>query len=95
MYRLRIQWEQKYTSLTAIPFVNAMGDSYDWLANNRKWKMWTGLGEAGSLSYAGIDFHKPNDEEDLIKEIKRRKKFVTINKLFLSFSLVKLWLAFS
>jgi hypothetical protein len=26
------------------------------------------------LSYAGIDFQKPTDEEQLVKEIKRRKK---------------------
>jgi hypothetical protein len=26
------------------------------------------------LSYAGIDFKKPTDEERLVKEIKRRKK---------------------
>ncbi len=44
------------------------------MANNRIWKKWTGLGEGGSLSYAGIDFHKPKDEEQLLKEIKRRKK---------------------
>jgi hypothetical protein len=41
---------------------------------NRTWKKWTGLGEGGSLSYAGINFHKPKDEEQLLKEIKRRKK---------------------
>jgi hypothetical protein len=27
----------------------------------------------GALSYAGINFHKPKDEEQLMKEIKRRK----------------------
>jgi hypothetical protein len=42
----------------------------DWLANNRTWKKWTALGEVGSLSYTGINFHKPKDEEQLIKEIK-------------------------
>jgi hypothetical protein len=26
------------------------------------------------LSYAGINFHEPIDEEQLVKEIKRRKK---------------------
>jgi hypothetical protein len=50
------------------------------LANNRIWKKWTGLGEVESLSYAGINFHKPKDEERLIKEIKRRKK-LNNNKL--------------
>jgi hypothetical protein len=48
----------------------------DWLVNNRTWKKWTGLGEGWLLSYAGIDFHKPKDEEQLIKEIKRRKKLI-------------------
>jgi hypothetical protein len=33
-----------------------------------------GLERGGSLSYAGINFHKSKDEERLIKEIKRRKK---------------------
>jgi hypothetical protein len=55
--------EQEYTGLTEIPFVNAMQDNDDWLVNNRTWKKWTGLGEGGSLSYAGINFHKPKDEE--------------------------------
>ncbi len=57
-----------------------MEDNDDWLANNRTWKKWTGLGEGGSPLYAGIDFHKPKDEERLINEIKRRKKF-SDNKL--------------
>jgi hypothetical protein len=73
-YCLRIQQEPEYTGLTEIPFVNAMEDNDDWLANNRTWKKWTGHGEAGSLSYAGINFHKPKDEERLMKEIKRRTK---------------------
>jgi hypothetical protein len=51
-----------------------MEENDDWLANNRTWKKWTGLGEGGSLSYTGIDSHKPKDEERLLKEIKRRKK---------------------
>jgi hypothetical protein len=51
-----------------------MEDNDDWLANNRTWKKWTGLGDGGLLSYAGINFHKPIDEEQLAKEIKRRKK---------------------
>jgi hypothetical protein len=66
--------------LTEILFIVDMEDNYDSLANNRTWKKWTGLGEVGSLSYAGIDFHKPKDEERLIKEIKRRKK-LNNNKL--------------
>jgi hypothetical protein len=73
-YHLRIQQEQECTCLTEITFVIAMDDNDDWLANNRTWKKWTGLGEGGSLSYAGIDFHKPKDEERLLNEAKRRKK---------------------
>jgi hypothetical protein len=33
------------------------------------------------LSYAGISFQKPIDEERLVKEIKRRKKLNNIMKL--------------
>ncbi len=51
-----------------------MDDNDDWLANNRTWEKWTGLGKVGSLSYAGINFHKPKDEERLIKEIKSTEK---------------------
>jgi hypothetical protein len=51
-----------------------MEDNDYWLANNKTWKKWTRLGDGESLSYAGIDFHKPKDEEGLVKEIKRRKK---------------------
>ncbi len=39
-----------------------------------------GLEMGGSLSYAGTNFHKPKDEERLVKEIKRRKK-LNIRKL--------------
>jgi hypothetical protein len=65
LYRLCIQQEQKYMGLTEILLLIATEDNYDWLANNRTWKKWTGLGlgEVGSLSYAGIDFHKPKDEK--------------------------------
>jgi hypothetical protein len=51
-----------------------MEDNDDWLANNKTWKMWPRIGDGESLSYAGINFHKPIDEEQLVKEIKRRKK---------------------
>jgi hypothetical protein len=51
-----------------------MEDNYDWLASNKTWKKWTRIGDEGSLSYAGINFHKPKDEDRLVKEIKRRKK---------------------
>jgi hypothetical protein len=51
-----------------------MEDNEDWLANNKTRKKWTRIGDGGSLSYAGINFHKPIDEERLVKEIKRRKQ---------------------
>ncbi len=44
MYHLGIQREHEYTGLAEIPFVIAMEDNDDWLANNRTWKKWTGLG---------------------------------------------------
>ncbi len=45
----------------------------DWLASNKTWKKWITIGVGELLSYAGIDFKKPTDEERLIKEIKKRK----------------------
>jgi hypothetical protein len=44
------------------------------LASNKKWKKRTRIGDGGSLSYAGINFHNPIDKERLVKEIKKRKK---------------------
>jgi hypothetical protein len=54
-------------------FVINMEDYDDWLDNNKTWKKWTRIGNGESLSYAGIDFHKPIDEERLVREIKRRR----------------------
>jgi hypothetical protein len=51
-----------------------MENNDDWLASNKTWKKWTRIGDGELLSYAGIDFQKPIDEERLAKEIKRRKK---------------------
>jgi hypothetical protein len=51
-----------------------MENNDDWLASNKIWKKWTRIGDGELLSYAGIDFKKPIDEEQLVKEIKRRKK---------------------
>jgi hypothetical protein len=50
-----------------------MENNDDWLASNKTWKKWIMIGEGELLSYAGIDFKKPIDEERLAKEIKRRK----------------------
>ena len=72
-YCLCIQQEQKYTGCTEIKFVIAMEDNDDWLANNKTWKKWTRIGDGELLSYAGINFHKPIDEERLIKNQKKEK----------------------
>jgi hypothetical protein len=50
-----------------------MKNNADWLAGNKTWKKWTGIGDGELLSYAGIGYQKPTDEELLVKEIKRRK----------------------
>jgi hypothetical protein len=55
-------------------FVVNMENNADWFASNKTWKTWTRIGDGELLSYAGIDFQKPTDEEQLVKEIKRRKK---------------------
>jgi hypothetical protein len=64
----------KNTWLTEIMFVVNMENNDDCLARNNTWKKWTRIGDGELLSYAGIDFQKPTDEEQLVKEIKRRKK---------------------
>ncbi len=51
-----------------------MANNADWLASNKTWKKCTGIGDGQLLSYAGVDYQKPTDEERLVKEIKRRKK---------------------
>jgi hypothetical protein len=51
-----------------------MEDNDDWLASNKTLKKWTRIGDGELLSYAGINFHKPIYEEQLVKEIKRRKQ---------------------
>jgi hypothetical protein len=51
-----------------------MENNDDWLASYKTWMKWTRIGDGELLSYAGINFKKPIDEEQLVKEIKRRKK---------------------
>ncbi len=51
-----------------------MENNADWLGSKKTWKKWTTIGVGELLSYAGIDFKKPSDEVQLVKEIKRRKK---------------------
>jgi hypothetical protein len=64
----------KNTLFTEVMFMVNMENNYDWLASNKTWKKCTRIGDRELLSYAGIDFQKPTDEELLVKEIKRRKK---------------------
>ncbi len=59
-------------------FVVNMENIDDWLASNKTWKKWTRIGDGELLSYAGINFQKPIDEEQLVKEIKRRKKLINM-----------------
>jgi hypothetical protein len=63
----------KNTWFTEITFMVNMENNDDWLASNKTWKKWSRIGDGELLSYAGIDFQKPIDEERLEKEIKRRK----------------------
>ncbi len=46
----------------------------DWLASNKLWKKQTGIGDGDLLSYAGIDFQEPTDEDQSVKVIKKMKK---------------------
>jgi hypothetical protein len=64
----------KNTWFTEIRFMVNIENNDDWLASNKTWKKWTRIGDGELLSYAGIDFQKPIDEERLVQEIKRRKK---------------------
>jgi hypothetical protein len=63
----------KNTWFTEITFMRNMENKNDWLACNKTWKKWTRIGDGELLSYAGIGFQKPIDEERLVKEIKKRK----------------------
>ena len=51
-----------------------MENNNGWLASNKTRKKWSRIGDGELLSYAGINFQNPIDEERLVKEIKRRKK---------------------
>jgi hypothetical protein len=55
-------------------FLINMEDNDDWLASNKTWKKWTRIGDGELLSYDGIKFHTPIDEERLVREMKIRKK---------------------
>jgi hypothetical protein len=53
----------KNTRFTEITFVVSTENNDDWLARNKTWKKGTRIGDGELLSYAGIDFQKPIDEE--------------------------------
>ncbi len=53
----------KNTWFIEITFVVNMENNDDWLASNKTGKKWTRIGDGELLSYAGIDFQKPIDEE--------------------------------
>jgi hypothetical protein len=44
-------------------FTVNMENNDDWLASNKTWKKLTRIGDGELLSYAGINFKKPIDEE--------------------------------
>jgi hypothetical protein len=44
-------------------FMVNMENNDDWLANNKTWKKWTRIADGELLSYAGMNFKKPIDEE--------------------------------
>jgi hypothetical protein len=51
-----------------------MGENDDWLSSNKTWEKWNTIIDGELLSYAGIDFKKLIDQEQLVKEIKKREK---------------------
>ncbi len=63
----------KNTWFTEVTFMVNMENNDDWLASNKTWKKLTRIGDGDLLSYAGIDFQKPIDEERLVKESKEGK----------------------
>jgi hypothetical protein len=69
----------KNTWFTEISFMVNMENNYDWLASNKAWKKWTRIGDGELLSFAGIDFQKPIDEEQLVKETKEGKNLTIGN----------------
>jgi hypothetical protein len=64
---------------TEITFVVNTENNADWLASNKTWKKLTRIGDGELLSYAGIEFQKPTDEERLVKDIKRGKNLTILN----------------
>jgi hypothetical protein len=51
-----------------------MENNDDWLASNKTWKKWTRIGDGELLSYIGINFQKPIDEERLGKRNQKKEK---------------------
>ena len=54
-------------------FMVNMENNDDWSASNKTWKKWTRIEDRELLSYSGIDFQKPIDEERLVKKSKEGK----------------------
>jgi hypothetical protein len=49
------------------------------VSKNKTWKKWTRIGDGESLSYSGINFHKPIDEKRLVKKIKEGRNITIGN----------------
>ncbi len=57
-----------------------MEENDDWLASNKTCKKWTRIENGELLSYyAGNNFHKPIDEEQLEKKSKEEKNLTIGN----------------
>ena len=50
-----------------------MENNDDWLSSNNTWKKWNTIIVGELLSYAGIDFKKPTDEDRLVRKLKEGK----------------------
>ncbi len=51
-----------------------MENNDDWLASNKTLKKWTRIGDGELLSYAGIDFQKPNGWRTIGKRNQKKEK---------------------
>ncbi len=73
MFPLCIQQQQQY--MVYWNNIHAEHGEQWWLVcKQQNMEKWTRIRDGELLSYSGIDFQKPIDEEQLVKEIKRRKK---------------------
>ncbi len=51
-----------------------MENNDDWSASKKTWKKWTRIGDGELLSYDEINFHKPIDQERLVKRNQKKEK---------------------